>query len=302
MGVNMRWIRNSEQNPKTNRLFRRAMAITLAGNLLLAGIKILAAIVSGSAAIYSDAVNSVSDVLYTIFLILGLWMSQKPPDMSHPQGHSRFEPLAALVVTISMSVAGIEALRSSIQRWMEGGASIPLDISLLALVISMLIKALMYTLVHDISRTTASPGLDAAAKDNLSDVITSLAALLGVLGSDFIHPLLDPLAGILVSFWIFRAVIGTAKENFGYLTGAGADEDLRNQILEAARDIPGVQDVHHIITEYAGPKLVVDMHINVNGELTLNESHAICDQVTEKVEALPQVDRVYVHVEPLGFL
>ena len=298
----MRWIRYFQQNPKTNRLFRRAMAITLAGNLLLAAIKILAAIESGSAAIYSDAVNSVSDVLYTIFLILGLWMSQKPPDIGHPQGHSRFEPLAALVVTISMSIAGIEALRSSIQRWMEGGASIPLDISLLALVISMLIKALMYSLVHDISRTTASPGLNAAAKDNLSDVVTSLAALLGVLGSDFIHPLLDPLAGVLVSFWIFRAVIGTAKENFGYLTGAGADEDLRNQILEAAKDVPGVQDVHHIITEYAGPKLVVDMHINVNGELSLNESHAICDQVTEKVEALPQVDRVYVHVEPLGFV
>lgn len=298
----MRWIRYFQQNPKTNRLFRRAMAITLAGNLLLAVIKILAAIESGSAAIYSDAVNSVSDVLYTIFLILGLWMSQKPPDIGHPQGHSRFEPLAALVVTISMSIAGIEALRSSIQRWMEGGASIPLDISLLALVISMLIKTLMYTLVHDISRTTASPGLNAAAKDNLSDVVTSLAALLGVLGSDFIHPLLDPLAGVLVSFWIFRAVIGTAKENFGYLTGAGADEDLRNQILEAAKDVPGVQDVHHIITEYAGPKLVVDMHINVNGELSLNESHAICDQVTEKVEALPQVDRVYVHVEPLGFV
>ena len=298
----MRWIRYFQQNPKTNRLFRRAMAITLAGNLLLAVIKILAAIESGSAAIYSDAVNSVSDVLYTIFLILGLWMSQKPPDIGHPQGHSRFEPLAALVVTISMSIAGVEALRSSIQRWMEGGASIPLDISLLALVISMLIKALMYSLVHDISRTTASPGLNAAAKDNLSDVVTSLAALLGVLGSDFIHPLLDPLAGVLVSFWIFRAVIGTAKENFGYLTGAGADEDLRNQILEAAKDVPGVQDVHHIITEYAGPKLVVDMHINVNGELSLNESHAICDQVTEKVEALPQVDRVYVHVEPLGFV
>jgi cation diffusion facilitator family transporter len=199
-------------------------------------------------------------------------------------------------------VAGVVALRSSIQRWLEGGAAISLDISLLALVISMLIKALMYALVHDISRTTDSPGLNAAARDNLSDVVTSLAALLGVLDSDFIHPLMDPLAGILVAFWIFRAVIGTARENFGYLTGAGADEELRNQILEAARKVPGVEDVHHIITEYAGPKLVVDMHINVNGEITLNESHAICDQVTANVEALSQVDRAYVHVEPLGYI
>lgn len=298
----MRWIRYYQPDHQVSRLFRRALAITLVGNLLLAGIKIAAASLSGSAAIYSDAINSISDVLYSIFLIVGLWISRQPPDMSHPQGHSRFEPLAALIVTISMSVAGVEALRSSIQRSLEGGSAIPLGISLLALVISVLVKAVMYALVHDISGRTSSPGLAAAAKDNLSDVITSLAALLGVMGSNYIHPMLDPIAGAVVAFWIFKAVYSTAKENFGYITGAGADENVRSEIYEAAKSIPGVEDVHHIITEYAGPKLVVDMHVNVDGELSLNKAHDICDQATAALEALPQVDRAYVHVEPLGFV
>ena len=298
----MRWVRAFEQDGQLNKLFRRAMIVTLVGNVLLAGIKIAAAYVSGSTAIYSDAINSVSDVIYSILLIVGLWISQQPPDMSHPQGHSRFEPFVALIVTISMTVAGVEAMRASIARSIEGGAAIPLGVSTLALVISVLIKAGMYAIVHKVSQETSSPGLDAAAKDNLSDVVTSLAAILGILGSDFIHPILDPLAGIVVALWIFKAVYDTARENLGYLTGAGASEDLRKEILASVKDIPGLENVHHVITEYAGPKLVVEMHINVDGNKTLNEAHDICDQATEQLEALQEVDRAYVHVEPLGYV
>lgn len=298
----MRWIRYYQPDHQVSRLFRQALLITLIGNVLLAAIKIPVAIISGSAAIYSDAVNSASDVLYSLVLILGLWISQKPPDISHPQGHSRFEPLAALFVTIFMSVAGVEALRSSIRRTLQGGAVITLDITLVALLAGILIKAGMYIWVHAISYRTESPGLDAAARDNLSDVLTTLAALLGIIGSNYVHPLFDPLAGVLVALWIFRAVYDLARENFGYLTGAGADGEMREEMLAAVRNIPGVEDVHYLITEYIGPKLVVDMHINVDGEITLNEAHEICDQATASLEALPKVDRAYVHVEPIGTL
>lgn len=296
----MRRIRYYQPDDQVTRLFRLALTITLLGNLLLAVIKIAAARVSGSTGIYSDAINSVADVIYSILLIAGLWISQKPPDMSHPQGHSRFEPIAALFVTISMAVAGIEAMRTSIQRSLEGGSAIPLGFSMLALLASMLIKAGMYTLVHNISHRTFSPGLEAAARDNLSDVATSLAALLGILASNYIHPLFDPLAGVLVALWIFKSVYETARENLGYLTGAGADEELRNKILAAVQNIPDVEDIHHLIAEYAGPKLVVEMHINVDGNKTLIEAHDICEEVTRAIEALPEVDRAYVHVEPLG--
>ena len=114
--------------------------------------------------------------------------------------------------------------------------------------------------------------------------------------------LLDPAAGIFVALWIFKAVFNQAHENLGYLTGAGADPDTQNKFLEAVKMIDGVEDVHHIVTEYAGPKLVVDMHINVDGELSLNQAHAICDQAIEVLTDFPEVDRAYVHVEPIGYL
>lgn len=298
----MRWIRSFHQREQSPMLYQRAMLITLTGNIFLAVIKSFAAYWSGSSAMYADAANSVSDVLYSILLVIGLWMSQRPPDLSHPQGHSRFEPFAALTVTLSMAFAGFEAGRSSLIRFIEGGESIIIGIPLIVLAISVCIKVIMFIVIRKAARDTSSPGLEAAAKDNISDVGTSFAAALGILGSQFIHPLLDPAAGILVALWILKAVFDQARENLGYLTGAGADPETQNKFQEAVKKIDGVKDVHHIITDYAGPKLVVDMHINVDGELSLNQAHAICDQAIEALTAFPEVDRAYVHVEPIGYL
>jgi cation diffusion facilitator family transporter len=297
----MRWIRDIEPDSELSSKFKRALLITLFGNLLLAGIKTAAAYLTGSTALFADAINSISDVLYSILLIAGLWLSQRPPDISHPQGHGRFEPFVALFVTASMTYAGYHALRTSVERFLTGGASIELSWAVLALVFSVLIKAMMYLVIRRAGRDLSSPGLMAAAKDNLSDVVTSLAAFFGILGSGLLSPLLDPGAGIVVALWIFRSVVFTARENLGYLTGAGADEKLRVKILETVQSIEGVENVHHIITEYAGPKLVVEMHINVNGEITLNHSHEISDKAIEELEKLPEVDRAYVHVEPIGY-
>ncbi len=114
-----------------------------------------------------------------------------------------------------------------------------------------------------------------------------LAAFIGIVGSDFIHPLADPIAGILVAVWIFRAAFMAARDNLGFLTGAGATDELRVQLVAAAAEsVPGVLRVHHAITEYIGPRLVVDMHINVDGNMPLNQVHEISDQVIERLGRL----------------
>lgn len=298
----MRLIRDLKPHSEFSQQFRLALVMTLLGNILLAAIKGIAAYQSGSSAIYADTINSISDVFYSILLVVGLWLSQQPPDLSHPQGHSRFEPLTALIVTIAMAIAGVEAVRASIARFLEGGAAISLGWPLVALVFGIALKTIMFIVVSRIGKKVNSPGLGAAARDNLSDVFTTLAAFLGILGSNFLTPLLDPLAGFFVAVWIFRNVWITAKENMGYLTGAGADDALREKLINSVQQIKGVENIHHILTDYAGPKLVVEMHINADGEITLNQSHALCDQATEALEKLPEVDRAYVHIEPVGHI
>ncbi|NTV36712.1 MAG: cation transporter, partial [Anaerolineaceae bacterium] len=120
----MQWVRDYQPIADQSRLYRTALIITLGGNLLLAVGKAIAAYITQSAALYADTANSFSDVVYSLLMVVGLLIAIAPPDISHPQGHSRFEPLIGLVVTLSMTFAGFEAARASIERFMSGGAVI----------------------------------------------------------------------------------------------------------------------------------------------------------------------------------
>ena len=294
----MQWIRDYEPNPGRTKAYRTALIITLAGNILLAVAKGLASYFTGSIALYADAANSISDVIYSLAMVVGLWMAIQPPDISHPQGHSRFEPLVGLLVAVMMTLAGYEALRSSIERFLAGGEVVEMGLPTIILLSSAALKAGMFFIITRLAKQVQSPSLKITAKDNLSDVLTSLAAFIGILGSNWINPLLDPIAGVLVALWIFRAAFDAGKENLAYLTGAGADEELREKIIDTAKNVPGVLRVHHMMSDYVGPKLVVDMHINLPGDQPLDEVHEITDRVIEALEALPEIDRAYVHVEP----
>ena len=294
----MQWTRNQKLDPDRVHAYKVAMIITLIGNILLAVGKATVSQLTGSAALYADTANSVSDVIYSLAIVIGLWFATQPPDLSHPQGHARFEPLVGMVVAAMMGIAGYEALRTSINRYLSGGAVIALNLPSITLLISAVLKALMYFLVRKLAANAESPSLRISAKDNLNDVLTSIAAFLGILGSNLLHPVMDPIAGTLVSLWIFKAAFDAGKENIRYLTGAGADEALRQKIIATANQVEGVQRVHHMMSDYVGPKLIVDMHINLPGDSSLEKVHAIEDRVVTALQALPEVDRAYVHVEP----
>ena len=294
----MRWVRDYVPQKEQNRLYRAALIVTICGNVLLAVGKAAVAYLTGSAAIYADAANSISDVVYSILMVVGLTMAMQPPDSDHPQGHSRFEPLVGLIVTLSMAFAGFEAIRNAVARYIVGGEAVALDLPTYVLLASAAIKAAMFYVISKIAKRLISPTLATTAKDNLSDVLTSIAAFLGVLGSSLIHPLADPIAGILVGIWIFRQVFLVGKENLGFLTGRAATREEMDEFIKAAESVPGVIRVHHIMTDYAGPKMIVDMHVNVEGKKTLTEVHEISDNVIKKLQEFPDVDRAYVHIEP----
>jgi cation diffusion facilitator family transporter len=298
----MRWVRDYKFKEDQNRLYRNALFITMGGNLLLAVSKGIVASVSGSAAIYADAANSISDVVYSVLMVVGLWMALQPPDLSHPQGHSRFEPVVGLIVTISMGFAGFEAARNALLRYTTGGEAVSMSLPTLVLLFSAAIKAVMFVVINRIAKKLSSPTLSTTAKDNLSDVLTSIAAFVGVIGSNLIHPLADPIAGFVVALWIFRQAYLAGKENLGFLTGKSATKQETEEFITAAETIPGVLQVHHIMTDYVGPRLMLDLHINVDGNKTLNEVHEISDAVIKRLEEFPAVDRAYVHVEPKDWI
>jgi len=291
-------VRCDSSDSERQRLYRRAILIAVAGNALLAAAKSVIAWASGSSAVLSDAANSLSDMFYSLMMAVGLYLAQQPADEGHPQGHSRFEPLVSLLIAAAMGVAGFTALRESVRRFLSGGEAIKPGWPMVVLLSGALIKGVMYLLVRRIGERTNSPAIQASARDNLADIMTSGAALLGVMGSNAVHPLLDPAAGVLVSLWIFRATWEILYENLGYLTGRGAPPEMTARIAKAASSVSGVLSVHQVIADHVGPELRVDMHIDVDGELALNQAHAIANQVRKQVEALPEVGLAFVHLEP----
>jgi cation diffusion facilitator family transporter len=294
----MRYTRLYTHDTSKAMLFRRALIITFAGNFVLAASKLAVALTGNSAAIMADALNSSSDVFYSAMMILGFWLAQQPPDRSHPQGHSRFEPLIGLMITLAMAFAAYQAVAQSIGRFQNPQAVDP--ISSLVLVFAAVVKVVMFYLIRDIAHKTKNPTLRTTAIDNLTDVITTAGAFVGTIASSLINPLADPIAGVLVGALIARNAINAGRENFQFMLGGGAGEDVLRQIEEMVTTVPDVIELHVLCAEYTGPKLVVDMHVNCDANLPLARVHEIETEIITRVKTIDEVDRVYVHIEPPG--
>ncbi len=279
-------------------LFKKAIVITLLGNLVLAASKMAVALTGKSAAILADGLNSSSDVFYSIMMVIGFWVAQQPPDKSHPQGHSRFEPLVGLMITLAMAFAAYQAVAQSVARFQDPQAIDP--ITSLVLVFSAVVKVGMYYIIRRIAEQTKNPTLRTTAIDNLTDVITTGGAFIGTIGSSLFHPITDPIAGVLVGVLIARNAFLAGRENFSFMLGGGADEETLKQIENIVMQVPDVLELHVLCAEYVGPKLVVDMHINCDASLPLARVHEIETTIMEKVKLIDEVDRVYVHIEPPG--
>ncbi len=294
----IRYIRLYKPNPKQASLFKKALIITFLGNLILAVSKMAVALTGNSAAIMADGLMSSSDLFYSIMMVIGFWVSQRPPDHSHPQGHSRFEPLVGLMIMTAMGFAAYQAVAQSIYRFQHPQAIDP--ISTLVLVFGAVVKLGMFYQVKQIADQTKNPTLRTTAIDNLSDVFTTSGAFVGALGSNFLHSITDPIAGVVVGLVIARNAFNVGRENFNFILGGGANKETLEEITKIVRQVPGVLNLHSLCTEYAGPKLVVDMHVNCDANLPLYRVHQIETEIIEKIKMINDVDRVYVHIEPPG--
>lgn len=299
-GRELQRVRVETPDVRRRQLYRRAILVTIGGNALLVAAKGILAWLTGSSAVFSDAANSLSDTIYGLMMGGGLYIAQRPADETHPQGHGRFEPMVSLLIAAAMALTGAVAFWQSLRRMLTGGEAITLVGPTIVLLGSMAVKGIMYFEVRRAGEKVDSPAILASAQDNLADILTTAAALGGVWGSRMIHPVLDPVAGLLVALWIFRTTGKIFWENLGYLTGRGAPAGFHDRVAREAAGVPGVENVHQVIAEYVGPRLRVDIHINVDGQTSLEQAHAIAENVQAAVNRISKVDLVYVYTEPTG--
>ena len=298
MAEHIRQIDVARVDPAVRRIYNKAIFVALLGNAALLGLKAYAARVSGSSALYSDTANSASDLAYSLLMMLGLWLSLRPPDRSHPHGHERIESLVTVAIGAFMGIAGYEALRSALAAWQVSSRdSFAIWVVAVPLV-AALVKAGMYVVVKRLGRAVQSPAILASAADHLSDIATSAVVLVGLAGALLNLSWADAVAGLLVAGWILYQASRVVMDGVGQLIGHGGSAEQERAIVDAILSVDGVVGVDKVVIEYVGPGLRVDIHVYVDGSMSVRDAHAISHAVREAVQALDAVDHAFVHVEP----
>jgi cation diffusion facilitator family transporter len=281
------------------RALRRVGLLVLGVNAVLFLAKGVVYVETGSLAVGSEAVNSLADAVYSLGIVAGLYLTTRPPDFEHPHGHERIEPFVSLFVAAGILVAGGAVLWQAVAALGSGPVEVargPAAVAVLAG--SGVAKYLLYRYCLRVGTERNSPALVATAVDNRNDILTAGAALVGVVGAALGYPLLDPLAAALVALGILYTGMGVVRDNVDYLVGAAPPEELRTEIVRRALAHPDIEGAHDVIAHYVGPEIDVSLHIEVEGDRTLREAHDIETEVMESIRDLPEVDDVFVHVDP----
>lgn len=280
--------------------FSRAAAVNVAGNAAKILIEGTAGWVFGSVALLADAAHSIADLVASLVVFVWGGSSYEAADETHPHGHQRIEPLTALFVGAVIVLLGINLLYESVLGVVYGIAVTfsPLLVGALAFAIADMYLVYRYT--ERINERLESTALAALSRDCLNDIYTSMAAIVGVVGIFVGAPILDPIAGALVSVLVVYQGVDIARENVDYLVGAAPPEEHRDRIVDALRVHPDVRGVHDLSIFYDGPELEVEVHIEVDGGMTLREAHELETDIVGQLSAMEGVGDVHVHLDPSG--
>ncbi|WP_254535460.1 cation diffusion facilitator family transporter [Halomarina litorea] len=277
---------------------RRVGLVVLGVNVVLALAKGAVYLSTGSLAVGSEAVNSIADGVYSLVIVVGLYLTTQPPDTDHPHGHERIEPFVALFVAVGVFAAGGAVLWQAAQAVLSGGTTRAGPVAMAVLAGSAAAKYLLFRYCARMAETYHSPALRATALDNRADILTAGAALVGVVGASLGVSVLDPLAGGVVALGILYTGVEIARDNVGYLVGRAPSEELTDDIVERALAHPEVKGVHDVVAHHVGPEVDVSLHIEIEGERTLNEAHDIETDVVRRIREIREVDDVFVHLDP----
>ncbi len=253
-----------------------------------------------SIALISDGVHSLSDVVTSVIGYLGIRISSKPPDKSHPFGHSRFEPFVAFLIGEALVIVSYEIGRDSVYRLLHGETIVVNSIMLGVTVLSIFAKEAMFRYSVYVGRKLNSQILIADAYHHRSDVLSSVAVLIGLSLQRFGFSRGDALAGLIVAVFLVKVSFEIILENVDYLTGRAPSLEVCEEIKKRALSVPNVLGIHDLRAHYVGSKLHVELHVEVSPELPLKKAHDVSEEVKRRIEEIPEVERVFVHVDIKG--
>ncbi len=276
-------------------------------NLILVICKFLAGIVGNSAAMIADAVHSVSDFATDMVVLMFVRISHKPKDKTHDYGHGKYETLATILIGVALLAVSIGIIVEGAEKiyfWTQGGVlARPGGIAFWMAVISILLKEIIYQYTHHKAKQLDSNALEANAWHHRSDAFSSIGTAVGIGGALIGGErwvVLDPIASLVVGALIVNVAVHLLKNGVGELMEQSLPEEVENEILTMVNSVSGVFEPHDLRTRCIGNHYAIEMHILMNGDMSLKEAHDKASEIEQLLKnRYGQATHVAVHVEPL---
>ena len=265
--------------------------------ILMASSKILGGLFFDSPSVYADGLNNLSDVFSSLAIFIGLFIAQRPKDDDHYFDHHKYESLASFIVAMLMANIGIDVIRSAINRFIQKDFPNP-DLKVMWIsVLSSIILFITYKYLKAIATKNRSLGLRATAQDMFTDVMISLSTIIGTLAANRGYASIDIFIAILVGLLTIYSAFTIIKDSTFILSDAFNKEDLLKYQV-AVEKHPRVKKVRAIRARRSGVNIYVDVVVEIDGALSVTESHTITEEIEIILNRLYQVYDTDVHVEP----
>lgn len=290
---------------------KKVYRVTLMGsvvNLSLLVFKFVAGVLGHSAAMIADAVHSLSDFVTDLIVIVFVKISSKPEDADHAYGHGKYETLASCIIGLALIVVGVMMGYNATVKIVDvvkNGTELasPRIIALAAAVLSIVLKEWMFHITRKVAREVDSPAVEANAWHHRSDALSSVGTAIGIGGAVLLGSkwaVLDPIAALVVSVFIVVQAAKILSDAIGQLMEKSLPRDVEQRICEIVYEEEGTSDIHHLRTRKIGSQISIELHVRMNGTLTLREVHDKSTAIEKRLRAAFG-DSTYInlHVEPL---
>ena len=281
---------------------KKAAKIAIIANCILTALNIIVGIISGSYALVSEGAHTLSDVATSIIAYAGFVVGQKPADEGHPIGHGRAEAISGLVIVVFLAVISYEIITGAIDKILNPSLiTIPDTYAAIMAAVGILVNLKISDYIINIGKQINSPAIIADGKHQKTDIFSSVAILVGVVVSNMGFPILDPIIGLVIGLLIIKTGYEIAKENIDNIMGKVPSEDLVKKVEYIANKSAKTNTAHDVKIDYLGSYAIVTLHIELDGNMRLNESHKIAHKVQENiVKEVPIIKSAVVHTCPIG--
>jgi len=286
------------------RIIKKNTLMTMIINAFLAAMKMLAGIFGKSSVLISDAINSLGDIATNAVVYISAIFSRKGHDKDHPYGHEKIDSIISIFLGVAIIITAFEVGREAIYKLYDFfangiGIATPKWYALLAAAVTIGVKEFLFQVTKRDAKKARSGALLAQAWDHRSDTIASFGAIVGISGVLLGAPYLDPIASLMITFFILRVGYRITASGVAQVVDKAADPLTEQTIRDIVAKYSEIQSLDVIKTRMFGMKIYVDLEVSMDFQLSLEKSHAVAQKLHDEIEsALPEILHCMIHCNP----